>query len=137
MSKAKAKESSTEDAVKAAPKKASVKPAKAAPKKNSVAPVKAATKKSISKPKAKKEASVEDIVSEATSAVDLSLDSDLDPVTAAIELPKGALVINDDEDDIPVQNLAITGATADPVMYYMKQRGNFARPPAELEVDVS
>ena len=145
MSKAKAKESSTEAAAKAAPKKAtkaspntaSVKPAKAAPKKNSVAPVKAATKKSISKPKAKKEASVEDIVSEATSAVDLSLDSDLDPVTAAIELPKGALVINDDEDDIPVQNLAITGATADPVKDYLKQIGKVALLNAELEVELA
>ena len=137
MSKAKAKESSTEDAVKAAPKKASVKPAKAAPKKNSVAPVKAAAKKSISKPKAKKEASVEDIVSEATSAVDLSLDSDLDPVTAAIELPKGALVINDDEDDITVQNLAITGATADHVKDYLKQIGKVALLNAELEVELA
>ena len=128
MSKAKAKESSTEAAAKAAPKKAtkaspntaSVKPAKATPKKDAVAAAKAPAKKTTSKPRAKKEASVADIVSEATSAVDLSLDSDLDPVTAAIELPKGALVINDDEDDIPVQNLAITGATADPVKDYLK-----------------
>ena len=136
MSKAKAKETTPEGVTKAQPKKASVKPAKAAPKKDSAVPVKAAAKKTTTKPKVKKEASVEDIVSEATSAVDLSLDSDLDPVTAAIELPKGALVINDDEDDIPVQNLAITGATADPVKDYLKQIGKVALLNAELEVEL-
>ena len=137
MSKAKAKETTPEGVTKAQPKKASVKPAKAAPKKDSAVPVKAAAKKTTTKPKVKKEASVEDIVSEATSAVDLSLDSDLDPVTAAIELPKGALVINDDEDDIPVQNLAITGATADPVKDYLKQIGKVALLNAELEVELA
>ena len=137
MSKAKAKEAPTEKAVKADTKKASVKPVKSAPKKDSAAPVKAAAKKTTTKPKVKKEASVEDIVSEATSAVDLSLDTDLDPVTAAIELPKGALVINDDEDDIPVQNLAITGATADPVKDYLKQIGKVALLNAELEVELA
>jgi len=137
VSKAKAKEASSEKAVKADPKKAIVKPARAAPKTESDAHVKAAEKKTTTKPKAKKEASVEDIVSEATSAVDLSLDTDLDPVTAAIELPKGALVINDDEDDIPVQNLAITGATADPVKDYLKQIGKVALLNAELEVELA
>jgi|TARA_B110000908_G_scaffold101166_1_gene119269 RNA polymerase primary sigma factor len=145
VSKAKAKESSTEAAAKAAPKKAtkaspntaSVKPAKATPKKDAVAAAKAPAKKTTSKPRAKKEASVADIVSEATLAVDLSLDSDSDPVTAAIELPKGALVINDDEDDIPVQNLAITGATADPVKDYLKQIGKVALLNAELEVELA
>jgi len=72
VSKAKAKEASSEKAVKADPKKAIVKPARAAPKTESDAHVKAAEKKTTTKPKAKKEASVEDIVSEATSAVDLS-----------------------------------------------------------------
>jgi RNA polymerase primary sigma factor len=145
VSKAKAKESSTEAAAKAAPKKAtkaapntaSGKPAKATPKKDAVAAAKAPAKKTTSKPRAKKEASVADIVSEATLAVDLSLDSDSDPVTAAIELPKGALVINDDEDDIPVQNLAITGATADPVKDYLKQIGKVALLNAELEVELA
>ena len=95
MSKAKAKETTPDGAAKAEPKKAAVKPVKAAPKSPAATPAKAAAKKAPAKPRAKKEDSVEDIVSEATSAVDLSLDADSDPITAAIELPKGALVIND------------------------------------------
>ena len=137
MSKAKAKEITPEGVAKADPKKATVKPAKAAAKTPTTAPAKAAVKKTAAKPRAKKDDSVEDIVSEATSAVDLSLDADLDPITVAIELPKGALVINDDEDDIPVQNLAITGATADPVKDYLKQIGKVALLNAELEVELA
>jgi len=96
--------------VKAAPKKAAApkkvaadkkpaatKAAKAAPAKK--APAKATTKAA----KSKVTDSVEDIVSEATAAVDLTAD-DLEPVTGVIELPTDALVIKDDEDDIPVQN---------------------------------
>ena len=84
MSKAKAKEITPEGVAKAEPKKATVKPAKAAAKTPTTAPAKAAVKKTAARPRAKKDDSVEDIVSEATSAVDLSLDTDLDPITAAI-----------------------------------------------------
>jgi len=129
--------------VKAAPKKAAApkraasdkkpaaaKAAKTAPAKK--APAKATTKAA----KSKVTDSVEDIVSEATAAVDLTAD-DAEPATGVIELPNDALVIKDDEDDIPVQNLTITGATADPVKDYLKQIGKVALLNAELEVELA
>jgi len=115
VSKAKAKETTPTGVDKAAPKKAAAKP----------------------KAKPKKDSSVEEIVSEATSAVDLAAETDAEPVTSPIVLPKDALVINHDEDDIPVQNLAITGATADPVKDYLKQIGKVALLNAELEVELA
>ena len=122
MSKAKAKETTPTGDVIAAPKKVSPKPRAKTKKESSVE---------------EKESSVEEIVSEATAAVDLTLDNDSEPITSPIELPKGALVINDNEDDIPVQNLAITGATADPVKDYLKQIGKVALLNAELEVELA
>jgi RNA polymerase primary sigma factor len=87
---------------------------------------------------------VEDVVAEATTAVDLASadkteDSDADPATESIsiQLPADALVLSDDDDDIPVQNLTITGATADPVKDYLKQIGKVALLNAELEVELA
>jgi RNA polymerase primary sigma factor len=65
---------------------------------------------------------VEDIVAEAVEAVDLTVveeEHKEDPVTESIQLPADALVLSDDDDDIPVQNLTISGATADPVKDYL------------------
>jgi RNA polymerase primary sigma factor len=94
--------------------------------------------------------SVDLIVAEAVEAVDLSVDEaiksvdvidvdvdDTEPVTESIQLPSDALVIKDDEDDIPVQNLTISGATADPVKDYLKQIGKVALLNAELEVELA
>lgn len=87
---------------------------------------------------------VEDVVAEATTAVDLASadkteDSDAEPATESIsiQLPADALVLSDDDDDIPVQNLTITGATADPVKDYLKQIGKVALLNAELEVELA
>jgi RNA polymerase primary sigma factor len=85
--------------------------------------------------------SVENIVAEAVEAVDLSeaekLKESSDPETESIQLPSNALVLSDDEDDIPVQNLTISGATADPVKDYLKQIGKVALLNAELEVELA
>jgi len=85
--------------------------------------------------------SVETIVAEAVDAVDLSeaakLQESSDPETESIQLPSNALVLSDDEDDIPVQNLTISGATADPVKDYLKQIGKVALLNAELEVELA
>ena len=91
--------------------------------------------------------SVDLIVAEAAEAVDLSVDDtskigdadadESEPVTESIQLPSDALVIKDDEDDIPVQNLTISGATADPVKDYLKQIGKVALLNAELEVELA
>jgi RNA polymerase primary sigma factor len=125
---------------------------------------KAKAKTTAAKPRAKKVApediddivedddvdSVDLIVAEAVEAVDLSVDDaiksvdvidvdadDTEPVTESIQLPSDALVIKDDEDDIPVQNLTISGATADPVKDYLKQIGKVALLNAELEVELA
>ena len=89
--------------------------------------------------------SVEDIVLEAKEAVDLTEDDATEAPdeakeelpTGAIELPKDLMVLTDDEDDIPVQNLTISGATADPVKDYLKQIGKVALLNAELEVELT
>jgi len=86
--------------------------------------------------------SVDDIVAEAVEAVDLTVEAVVDeevkePITESIQLPADALVLSDDEDDIPVQNLTITGATADPVKDYLKQIGKVALLNAELEVELA
>ena len=83
---------------------------------------------------------VEDIVAEAVEAVDLTVVEEEhkdDPVTESIQLPADALVLSDDDDDIPVQNLTISGATADPVKDYLKQIGKVALLNAELEVELA
>jgi RNA polymerase primary sigma factor len=83
---------------------------------------------------------VEDIVAEAVEAVDLTVveeEHKEDPVTESIQLPADALVLSDDDDDIPVQNLTISGATADPVKDYLKQIGKVALLNAELEVELA
>ena len=89
--------------------------------------------------------SVEDIVSEAQEAVDLTADdSDEDSdsskeetPTGSIQIPADLMVLSDDDDDIPVQNLTISGATADPVKDYLKQIGKVALLNAELEVELA
>ena len=85
--------------------------------------------------------SVDEIVAEAQDAVDLGSDDDSDskdePKTESIEIPSDLLVLSDDDDDIPVQNLTISGATADPVKDYLKQIGKVALLNAELEVELA
>jgi RNA polymerase primary sigma factor len=94
--------------------------------------------------------SVEDIVSEAQAAVDLTAE----PVAAVVvaedaeageisddeepgfELTE-VLVLSDRDDDIVPQNLTIAGATADPVKDYLKQIGKVALLNAELEVELA
>ena len=89
--------------------------------------------------------SVDDIVSEAQEAVDLAADDSEDDSenskdetpTASIQIPADLMVLSDDDDDIPVQNLTISGATADPVKDYLKQIGKVALLNAELEVELA
>ncbi|AOY56719.1 RNA polymerase sigma factor [Candidatus Rhodoluna planktonica] len=86
--------------------------------------------------------SVEEIVAEATSSVDLATEEDsLEDETEdeeKIVVPEGALVLsNREEDDIPAITTTITGATADPVKDYLKQIGKVALLNAELEVELA
>jgi RNA polymerase primary sigma factor len=134
---------------------------------NTIATVTKAKARSTSKPKASKTSkaavmegdedeedleSVEDIVAEAQDSVDLATDdtvevaadsdSDAEADTdleaeAGTQLADEVLVLTDVEDDIPVQNLTISGATADPVKDYLKQIGKVALLNAELEVELA
>ena len=86
--------------------------------------------------------SVEEIVAEATSSVDLTTEEDSLEDEAEDEekivVPEGALVLsNREEDDIPAITTTITGATADPVKDYLKQIGKVALLNAELEVELA
>ena len=88
--------------------------------------------------------SVDEIVAEAASAIDLTAveddhdDEHDDEEKEKIVVPEGALVLSHrEEDDIPVQTTTITGATADPVKDYLKQIGKVALLNAELEVELA
>jgi RNA polymerase primary sigma factor len=88
--------------------------------------------------------SVDEIVAEAASAIDLTVvDEEHDEEhdedeKEKIVVPEGALVLSHrEEDDIPVQTTTITGATADPVKDYLKQIGKVALLNAELEVELA
>ena len=56
---------------------------------------------------------------------------------SAVEAKGGLVLSSTEEDDIPVQTTAITGATADPVKDYLKQIGKVALLNAELEVELA
>ncbi|MFM1779097.1 MAG: hypothetical protein RIS51_242 [Actinomycetota bacterium] len=81
---------------------------------------------------------VDEIVAEAQEAVDLTAETEEESEVAAEEaLPADVLVLSNDDDDIPAQNLTISGATADPVKDYLKQIGKVALLNAELEVELA
>ena len=84
---------------------------------------------------------IEVIVAEAGTVVDLTVEDEVhadDDEEPKEEHPEGVLVFDDKrEDDIPVQTISITGATADPVKDYLKQIGKVALLNAELEVDLA
>ena len=84
---------------------------------------------------------IEVIVAEAATVVDLTTEDEAhadDDEEPKEEHPEGVLVFDDKrEDDIPVQTISITGATADPVKDYLKQIGKVALLNAELEVDLA
>jgi RNA polymerase primary sigma factor len=83
---------------------------------------------------------VEEIVAElevAEVVVEDHKDDESDVVVDVNALPADVLVLSDDDDDIPVQNLTISGATADPVKDYLKQIGKVALLNAELEVELA
>jgi RNA polymerase primary sigma factor len=82
------------------------------------------------------------IVAEALAVVDLAADTEVeveeDDDNAKTVVPEGALdLTHREEDDIPAQTVAITGATADPVKDYLKQIGKVALLNAELEVELA
>ena len=82
---------------------------------------------------------VEVVVVEADADADDSDDDDTESTGKDEVLPTGAIRITatDDDEDIPLQSGAITGATADPVKDYLKQIGKVALLNAEQEVELA
>lgn len=85
--------------------------------------------------------SVDQIVAEVQEVAEIAIedhkDEDAEPAVDLAALPSDVLVLSDDDDDIPAQNLTISGATADPVKDYLKQIGKVALLNAELEVELA
>jgi RNA polymerase primary sigma factor len=105
--------------------------AKAAPAK--AAPSKAAVAKAAKAAEPEDEAEPVD-----ADAADTDVDGEGDKPVAPELLPKGALVISqDDDDEMPVYSTTITGATADPVKDYLKQIGKVALLNAAEEVELA
>ncbi|MFF3859339.1 RNA polymerase sigma factor [Streptomyces sp. NPDC002209] len=123
-----AEEPGTEPAAKkTAAKKTAAK--KAAPAKKTAAK-KTAAKKTASKKDAD-EAGEEEPVEEGPGAVKAEAEEEEDGGES-----KG-FVISDDEDDAPAQQVAVAGATADPVKDYLKQIGKVPLLNAEQEVELA
>ena len=87
---------------------------------------------------------VEEIVAEVIEVIEVAevvveehKDDESETAVDINALPADVLVLSDDDDDIPVQNLTISGATADPVKDYLKQIGKVALLNAELEVELA
>jgi RNA polymerase primary sigma factor len=80
---------------------------------------------------------VAEVIEVAEAVVEEHKDDESDAAVDVNALPADVLVLSDDDDDIPVQNLTISGATADPVKDYLKQIGKVALLNAELEVELA
>jgi RNA polymerase primary sigma factor len=75
---------------------------------------------------------------DADEAADDSEDDDAADTGSAGDLPTGAIVIsNADDDELPVYSTTITGATADPVKDYLKQIGKVPLLNAAEEVELA
>lgn len=124
--------------------------AKAAPKKTTRAPKKTASK-AVAEEELVEEEGLEldaDDVAEQASQDGDDADADGSDAPAAEDLvattekpaetaAKGAFVMDNSEDDAPVQQVVVAGATADPVKDYLKQIGKVALLNAEQEVDLA
>ncbi|GAA3708556.1 RNA polymerase sigma factor [Streptomyces tremellae] len=116
----------------AAPAKKAAAPKKAAAKK--AAPKKAAAKKTAAKKTAAKKDT--DELGEAEEPVEDVPAGKAEEEEAEGEA-KGFVLSDDDEDDAPAQQVAVAGATADPVKDYLKQIGKVPLLNAEQEVELA
>ncbi|MFF4343537.1 RNA polymerase sigma factor [Kitasatospora sp. NPDC001540] len=122
---------------KAAVKKAAA-PAKKAVAKKAAAPAKkTAAKKTAAAAKPGAKAGDEDIIGEEELLEDVALPGDGKEVEAEEETDQGFVLSDDDEDDAPAQQVAVAGATADPVKDYLKQIGKVPLLNAEQEVELA
>ncbi|MFD7644855.1 RNA polymerase sigma factor [Kitasatospora sp. NPDC059795] len=117
-------------AKKAAPAKKTVAKKAAAPAKKTAAKKTAAAGKAGAK-------GDEDIVGEEELLEDVALPADGKEEGPEEESDQGFVLSDDDEDDAPAQQVAVAGATADPVKDYLKQIGKVPLLNAEQEVELA
>ncbi|RAJ35983.1 RNA polymerase primary sigma factor [Kitasatospora sp. SolWspMP-SS2h] len=121
---------------KAAVKKAAA-PAKKAVAKKAAPAKKTAAKKTAAAAKPGAKAGEEDVIGEEELLEDVALPGDGKEGEAEEETDQGFVLSDDDEDDAPAQQVAVAGATADPVKDYLKQIGKVPLLNAEQEVELA
>ncbi|MFJ1756280.1 RNA polymerase sigma factor [Kitasatospora sp. NPDC088134] len=113
-------------------------PAKKAVAKKAAAPAKkTAAKKTAAAGKPAGKAGDEDAIGEEELLEDVALPGDGKEGEAEEETDQGFVLSDDDEDDAPAQQVAVAGATADPVKDYLKQIGKVPLLNAEQEVELA
>ncbi|MGW4381480.1 RNA polymerase sigma factor [Kitasatospora sp. NPDC004531] len=117
-------------AKKAAPAKKAVAKKAAAPAKKTAAKKTAAAGKAGAK-------GDEDMIGEEELLEDVALPGDGKEEGPEEESDQGFVLSDDDEDDAPAQQVAVAGATADPVKDYLKQIGKVPLLNAEQEVELA
>ncbi|WP_446039419.1 RNA polymerase sigma factor [Streptomyces sp. SID1121] len=109
---------------------------------------KAAAKKAVAKKATAKKAAVKKTAAKKTSAKKDADDADGEESAEEVQAGKGEeeetegenkgfVLSDDDEDDAPAQQVAVAGATADPVKDYLKQIGKVPLLNAEQEVELA
>ncbi|MYV55758.1 RNA polymerase sigma factor [Streptomyces sp. SID3212] len=109
---------------------------------------KAAAKKTVAKKATAKKAAVKKTAAKKTSAKKDADDADGEESAEEVQAGKGEeeetegenkgfVLSDDDEDDAPAQQVAVAGATADPVKDYLKQIGKVPLLNAEQEVELA
>jgi RNA polymerase primary sigma factor len=111
-------------------------PAKKAPAKKAGAKKAAAKKAPAKKAAAKKNAAGEDEAAQTEEVVD-GTDSGKGDDDGEKTESESFVLSDDDEDDAPAQQVAVAGATADPVKDYLKQIGKVPLLNAEQEVELA
>ncbi|MFJ5069351.1 RNA polymerase sigma factor [Kitasatospora sp. NPDC088556] len=111
---------------------------KAAPAKKAAAKKTAAKKTAAKKTAAKAGKGDEELIGEEELLEDVALPGDKAGEEAEPEEEsQGFVLSDDDEDDAPAQQVAVAGATADPVKDYLKQIGKVPLLNAEQEVELA
>ncbi|WP_425470024.1 RNA polymerase sigma factor [Streptomyces tateyamensis] len=123
----------------AAKKAAATAPAKKAVAKKAAAPAKkTAAKKTAATGTAKTDKGDEELLGDEELVEDVALPSGKPEAEGEPEEEsEGFVLSDDDEDDAPAQQVAVAGATADPVKDYLKQIGKVPLLNAEQEVELA
>ncbi|MFI5534351.1 RNA polymerase sigma factor [Kitasatospora sp. NPDC051853] len=125
--------------VRAAIAKKAAAPAKKAVAKKAAAPAKKTAAKKTAATKSTSKDGEEELLGDEELLEDVALpgDKEAGAETPEEESDQGFVLSDDDEDDAPAQQVAVAGATADPVKDYLKQIGKVPLLNAEQEVELA